>query len=69
MPDISNRESRAYTRHDIHVFNSFFFQEPPGSTGRSLDGLRWAVYENVRKWMKKKVDIFEKKFLVTPVAI
>jgi hypothetical protein len=71
MPDDSTGETRAFTRNDIHIFNSFFYKKlsvrnKPGYKEANPDGPSWPAYETVRKWTNK-VDVFKKKMLVIPI--
>lgn len=71
MPEETNGTSEAFTRNDIHVFNSFFYKKlsvrnKPGYKETNPDGPSWPAYETVRKWTNK-VDVFSKKMLIVPI--
>lgn len=71
MPEETNGTSEAFTRNDIHVFNSFFYKKlsvrnKPGYKEANPDGPSWPAYETVRKWTNK-VDVFSKKMLIVPI--
>lgn len=71
MPGESNGTTQAFTRDDIHIFNSFFYKKlsvrnKPGYKEANPNGPSWPAYETVRKWTNK-VDVFSKKMLIIPI--
>ncbi|GHJ86437.1 hypothetical protein NliqN6_2839 [Naganishia liquefaciens] len=71
MPEETNGTTQAFTRNDIHVFNSFFYKKlsvrnRPGYKDSNPEGPSWPAYETVRKWTNK-VDVFNKKMLIIPI--